>query len=434
MSTFLYDPGEQVFYSQFVEVCQFLFEKRYAIIHFVLSLESLMTEFKNSGFNNDIIVLYLCRVGNKMSLLKIYQDNYTDSTVISNRFIDEYMLAANDAQLKIYLYLIRMMSARLSTSICEIADTFNYTEKDVMRALKYWEKNRLLTLDYDENKNVIGIHLLDFGTPPAAPISTQIAPVPSVSIPPSAPLASVVPIASKLSAEPLTAGIGQEVSQIRDTYTKPNYTLDELKAFKSDEASSRLLFVAEQYLKKTLSANDVRTILFISDKLEFSEDLIDYLIQYCVDRGKKDLRYIEKVALSWAEQGITTPKQAARLAGRYDKSVYEIMKALGRHGTPTETEVSYINRWKKEYGFETDVIFTACERTVLATDNHRFEYADSILNSWHKAGVHHKSDIQPLDDDYRRTKSVRTVTSNKFNQFKQNDYDFEALEQEILSN
>ena len=65
-----------------------------------------------------------------MGLLTIYQDNYTDSTVISNRFIDEYMLAANDAQLKIYLYLIRMMSARLSTSICDIADTFNYTEKE----------------------------------------------------------------------------------------------------------------------------------------------------------------------------------------------------------------------------------------------------------------------------------------------------------------
>ena len=40
--------------------------------------------------------------GYNMGFLTIYQDNYTDSTVISNRFIDEYMQAANDAQLKIY--------------------------------------------------------------------------------------------------------------------------------------------------------------------------------------------------------------------------------------------------------------------------------------------------------------------------------------------
>lgn len=349
-----------------------------------------------------------------MSRLTIYQDNYINSTVISNRFIDEYMEAANDAQLKIYLYLIRMMSARLSTSISDIADKFNYTEKDVMRALKYWEKQRLLALEYDENKNVTGIHLMDFAPLSIAPAT---APVPSVSVTSAQPLASVVPISSK-----------------ENNYIKPNYTLDELKAFKSDEATSRLLFITEQYLKKTLSPNEVRTILFISDRLGFSEDLIDYLIQYCVDRDKKDLRYIEKVAISWAQQGITTPKQAARLADKYDKSVYEIMKALGKNSVPTQTEVSYITRWTKEYGFTSDVIFVACERTVLATDKHRFEYADSILTSWYKAGVHHANDIQPLDEHYQKTKTSKPAVNNKFNQFKQNTYDFEALEKELLSN
>ena len=38
-----------------------------------------------------------------MSHLTIYQDNYTNATVISIRFIDEYMKSANDALLKIYL-------------------------------------------------------------------------------------------------------------------------------------------------------------------------------------------------------------------------------------------------------------------------------------------------------------------------------------------
>ncbi len=375
-----------------------------------------------------------------MSCFTIYQDNHTDSTVISNRFIDEYMQDANDAQLKIYLYLLRMMSASRATSISDIADLFNYTEKDVMRALKYWEKHHLLTLDLDEHKNVIGIHLRDFNTPsPAAsvPIAAQ-----------PAALASVVPIASKFNSVESGKQVAAELPQqfltdsteqaaeasIDNIYVKPNYTLDELKAFKSDESTARLLFVAEQYLKKTLSATEVKTILFISDRLAFSEDLIDYLIQYCVDRGKKELRYIEKVAVSWAQQGVTTPGQAAKLAGRYDKSVYEIMKALGKNGTPTKTEVAYITRWTKEYGFDTDIIFTACERTVLATDKHRFEYADRILASWQKSGVHSVNDIQSLDEHYHRTKPSRPASGNKFNQFTQNSYDFEALEQELISN
>ena len=343
-----------------------------------------------------------------MGFLTIYQNNYTDSTVISNRFIDEYMADANDAQLKIYLYLLRTVSARLDTSIGDIADKFNYTEKDVKRALTYWEKKRLLFLDYDSHKNITGIHLLD---------SNAIA-NPSVNTAVTYPFVNTAP---------------HEQPQL--PLEKPIYTADQLRDFKADENTARLLFVAEQYLKKPLSPNDMQTIFFIMDKLGFSEDLTDYLIQYCVDRGKRDLRYIEKVAISWAEQGITTQKQAAALAGKYDKTVYEIMRALGKNNLPTETEVAYIDRWRKFYGFESDVILTACERTVLATDNHRFEYADSILTNWYKAGVHHKGDIKSLDENHRRNRTNRPAAStNKFNQFTQNEYDFDALEKEILSN
>ncbi len=366
-----------------------------------------------------------------MGFLTIYQDNYTDSTVISNRFIDEYMQAANDAQLKIYLYLIRMMSARLDTSIGDIADKFNYTEKDVIRALKYWERNRLLVLDYDNQKNIIGIHLMDSNTSSPAPVSPSMAAYPSVT----APFPAAVSSAQAITYPNVNAAAPVQPQSHPLSVEKPNYTADELRDFKANEDIARLLFVAEQYLKKPLSANDMRTILFIMDTLGFSEDLTDYLIQYCVDRGKRDFRYIEKVAISWAEQGITTQKQAASLAGKYDKDVYEIMRALGKNNLPTETEVAYIDRWRKLYGFENDVILTACERTVLATDSHRFEYADSILTSWHKAGVHHKGDIKSLDENHRRSRANRPAAStNKFNQFTQNEYDFEALEKEILSN
>ena len=79
------------------------------------------------------------------------------------------MKDANDAQLKVYLYLIRMMNANLPTSVSDIADKFNHTEKDVLRALKYWEKNRLLSLEYDESKSLIGIHLLDLNKTTGAP-------------------------------------------------------------------------------------------------------------------------------------------------------------------------------------------------------------------------------------------------------------------------
>jgi len=162
--------------------------------------------------------------------------------------------------------------------------------------------------------------------------------------------------------------------------------------------------------------------------------LIDYLIQYCVERGKKDFRYIEKVALSWADQNITTPKEAARATSKYDKNVYSIMKALGKNDHPTEKEVSYIRKWTGDYAFQLDIIIEACERTVLATDKHRFEYADGILQNWRKQNVHHKADIIALDETHRQNAPAHMPERNRFNQFRQNAYDFNELEKDILSN
>ncbi len=366
-----------------------------------------------------------------MGQFTIYQDNYCDATAISNRFIDEYMVSANDAQLKIYLYLVRAMSGNLKTSVGDMADMFNYTEKDVLRAIKYWEKMHLLTLDYDENRNLSGIHMQEvkssFSSGRAFPATvSQAACAERVTGEP----ATVVSFSSRLSDKESTPVAEFE----EDKYAKPSYSLDDVKAFKEDEKSSQLLFIAEQYLCKTLSANEVKSILYISGKLNFSEDLIDYLIQYCVGHGKKEFRYIETVAVSWAKAGITTSKQASRFVHKYDKTVYDVMKALGRSNTPTQAEVTYISKWTGEYAFEFDIIEAACEKTVLATDTHRFEYADGILTNWFNYGVKRMADIASCENAHKAKRNSVSASNNKFNQFTQNNYDFDLLEKELLSN
>lgn len=356
-----------------------------------------------------------------MGLFKIYQDDHADVTLVSNLFIDEYMKDANDAQLKIYLYLLRMMSVGTPTSVSDIADKFNHTEKDVLRALKYWEKCRLLALEYDDTKSLSGIRFLNINST----VTEKDPPKESIA------LAPVVPLPSKMASAPAE----------KTDFSKPSYSLDQLKEFKNNEETAQILFVAEQYIGRPLSPSEIKTILFFTDKLHFSEDLIDYLLQYCVDKGKKDFRYIEKVAISWAEEGITSPKQAAKFARKYDKTVYDIMKALGKSASPTKAEADFAIKWIKEYGFTQDIIIEACARTVMATDSHRFEYADRILSSWYKNQVHHKADIKALDEAYAQSKTLSgkpaspaPTAAKAFNQFPQRSYDFEALEKEILSN
>ena len=360
-----------------------------------------------------------------MGQFTIYRDDYADTTVIPNSFIDEYMKDANDAQIKVYLYLIRVMSAGLSTGVSEIADKFNHTEKDVIRALKYWEKAGLLSLNESGKNNITGIHFMN---PQCKNISGSTDAACSAEDSQSAQPALV-------KAEAAVPVISITTRQTETPFAKPIYSADKLRAFKEREETAQLLFVAESYIGRPLSAGDMKSILYFSDCLHFSDDLIDYLIQYCVDRGKKDFKYIEAVALNWAQSGITTPKQAEKFASKYDKSVYTIMKELGKSSAPTAKELEYINRWVKEYGFSSDIISEACERTVMATDSHRFEYAEGILSSWKKEDVRRKSDIQRIDELYqkRRQQKSASTTGNRFNQFSQRDYDFEELEAKLLS-
>ena len=191
-----------------------------------------------------------------MSRFTIYQDNYADTTIVSNLFIDEYMKDANDAQIKIYLYLLRMMSAHKATSVSDIADKFNHTEKDVMRALKYWEKNNLLALEYNEDRTLCGIRLLD---------------VPSRSENDVLPLTKIVSMPVTVSKKDIAGRSITEEPAVRtaaetaDPFAKPSYSLDELKEFKNNEETSQIIFVAEQYIGRPLTAPEMKTILFFSD-------------------------------------------------------------------------------------------------------------------------------------------------------------------------
>ncbi len=240
-----------------------------------------------------------------MGAFAIYNDRASDSTVVSNLFIDEYMKDANDAQIKIYLYLVRMMSAGLATSMGDIADKFNHTEKEVLRSLRYWERKGLLTLQTDAAGNLAGIYLRE-PKPVASSENHQV-----ISITPM--LAGNSAPASIDSGITAAAPAAAPQSPSEAPAPQPaDITADQLETFQQSDANRQLMFVVEQYIGKPLSVREAKTICFISDQLHFSDELIDYLVEYCVGLGKKDFRYIEKVALNWAEAGISTTAQARK--------------------------------------------------------------------------------------------------------------------------
>lgn len=380
-------------------------------------------------------------------------------TILSNDFIDHYMKDANDAQIKIYLYILRMVSANLPTDITEIADRFNQTEKEVLRCLRYWEQLQIMELDYDKAHNLTGIHFLD--NPPVQNALPEAPVAPVATVLPEAPVAPAATALPEVPAASVSCGSNERKGTKMMTMTmdyekeKASYSISDIQKISNDPNTKMLIMVAEQYFGRALSPDEIKSLLFIYDRLAFHFDLIDYLLQYCIELGKKSMSYIEQVAYGWYESGVENVKQAKSQIKKEQRSSYAIMAYLGKSGCPTELELSFIRRWTITYNFSLGIIEDACGRCVLATDHHRFEYTDAILSNWYENNVRTKEDIAALDRKFENNKAARAeakaiakanakspsantsrnteknIPAGSFCDIEQHDYDFAAIEEMV---
>lgn len=273
-----------------------------------------------------ILLVEIYEGGLLMSNLNLVRDCNRGSVCVSNYFIDEMLSEANDAQIKVYLFLLRQTEYNRPTNINDIAEKFNHTEREVCRSLRYWEKKNVLSLDYDINGTIVGIRLHEPGEnivagseasflgDKSAKVVTSLSDTTysaSVNRMTEAPVAVEAHMADvSVSGQKRSIDTSVAMSSLRETKEKPAYTLDELKEFKKRPEIGQLIFVAETYLKKTLCANEMRSLKFYIDELEFSSDLIDYLLQYCTEHNKTTYSYMDKLAKDWYENDINTVKQA----------------------------------------------------------------------------------------------------------------------------
>ena len=335
-----------------------------------------------------------------MKTLTLKNKFQTNVTLLSNDFIDNYMVNANGEFVKVYLFLLRHLDDPCSSlTITTIADCLNKTESDVLRTFRYWESAGLLLLEKDSEGKITGLELQKTAlTQTSAKKAEKPAPEP-------APAPKAVP----------------------------------LDTFRAQKEIKSLLFIAEQYLGKTLTRTDVETITYFYDSLHMSADLIEYLLETCVENGHKSMHYIQKVALSWADSGIETVAQAKEQSMSYNRHCFAVLNAFGiKNRGPAASELTYIRKWAEEYGFSTDIIQEACRRTISATHQPSFEYADTILTKWHGQNIRHLADIASLDEAFQKEKAshrasarAKTATRN-LNNFERRNYDMDSLEEQLL--
>lgn len=342
---------------------------------------------------------------------RIFKDRLSMGvTPVADTFIDNYMAAANGEYVKVYLYILRHQNKE-DLSLEQIADALNHTEADVKRAINYWQKAGVLE-NAQEN--------------------------PSESI--------------LIEQNRTNCSMDIEVTSTADKETaaaqvqSPAYSAEQVSRLNNDEEFSQLLYIAQKFLNKAFTPRDCQVFAYLYDTLGMNIGLLEYLAEYCAQNGHTSVRYLETVALSWHEKGIRTALEAQEYSTSYTKDAFAVMKAFGLNSRkPAVPEQKLMEKWFKDYGFDRDLVLEACSRTINAIHTPSFQYADSILTDWKKAGVKTLADVKGMDarraerannadkrfrsygNAVNNAQNNRKSSSNQFHNFKQRDTDYDAL-------
>ena len=382
-------------------------------------------------------------------------------TAVANEFIDTYMAAANGEYVKVYLYVLRHQGEDITIEF--IADALNHTESDVRRALSYWKKAGVLTaseqgqpVQGEPVRPESGGHTFTRGQDGGQ------AAVPDLRV---EPFQRETGTAGRAEVRGMTGmrepAVVQEPAVVREhTETTgqedgciPVYSTEQVNRLAQDEEFSQLLYIAQKYMNKVFTPRDCQVFAYLYEGLSMSSELLEYLVEYCVQNGHISVRYMETVAMSWHEKGIRTALEAKDYSASYNRDSFAVMKAFGiNNRKPAAPEQKLMDKWFRDYGFSREVVLEACSRTITAIHNPSFQYADKILSDWQKAGVRGLADIKDLDakrtaareesgesrekrlqkydsgvSSARQGSGARKNSSNQFHNFKQRDTDYDAL-------
>lgn len=296
---------------------------------------------------------------------------------VSVDFMENHMPAANGAYVKVYLLSLSLAVSGGEMSTAEMAGKLNLLESDVVNALEYWNKNNALIY---KNGNII------FG-----------------------------------NAETSVSN-NQENQQI------PKKTMNEIsEAMTQNKALADLCSISQEILGKTLKNKDIETLYWFYDDLGLSPEVITMLLEYCVSKDKRNMNYIEKVAISWHENGITTLDAAVNfLTEEKEKGDYfhSLRKLFGiENRNLSKTEETFLKTWHDEYNMDENMVGLAYEYCIMHTSKLSFPYMNSIIKRWNDIGIHTVSEAENDHEEFKNKNK-----QNNLNVYNDDSYNYDELE------
>lgn len=145
----------------------------------------------------------------------------------------------------------------------------------------------------------------------------------------------------------------------------------------------------------------------------FSVEAALLLITHCIETKDASISfsYMDRVALSWANDGITSAEKAEEYLALYQAKHHDaarLLQYLGIKRTPTVDEMTLYREWTGKMGFDLKAIKAACsELTKTASPN--FAYLNRVLQTLAGLGLTSEKEIRAYlaeSDNDRRLVSL----------------------------
>ena len=306
---------------------------------------------------------------------------------VPSQIVDEGLKFADGVKLKVLLYVLRNADRELALEEISKATGVNVT--DIPEALDYWVSREVL------QKNTAGY------APKANDHQTE----------------QEKPVVKETKT---VASISKDVEQQRQRFVvtkpqKPDYVFT-AQRLAADEDLKILVSETQTMLGKTLSNSDVATLLMLKDTCGLRLDVILMLIQYCVGIDKGNMRTVEKIGISWADEGINSVEAADRKiaqANHASKCFSHVASVFGMQavGSPSKKQLDYCTKWVGEWKFSAPMLREAYERCVDSKGELKFNYIDGILKKWEAMGLKNLDDLRAAEASKAKPKTERQNTS-----------------------
>ena len=305
--------------------------------------------------------------------------NIDDAIILPKSILLDKLKNASASEIKILLYAASIASEKQSFSETDIQNISGLDLTEIIIALQFWRGAEVLCLAGDN-------------TSTASTITDS-----------------------------------KKALQKNDT---PTYTGEEIsRLFENNKEIPMLIDECQKIAGKIFNPHEINKIVSLYDYLGLSCEYILSVYNYCKNKNKTTVHYIEKTAFNLYNEGVDTDEKLIeylKYKEQFESVAGKIRRIFGLgNRSLTKKEEDIIKKWTEDFKFGLDIIEYAYELTVNATNKPSLPYASKILENWFVKNVKTLEDAKALDFDYKKSK--QTENTSKESSFDSDEFFAAAL-------